>query len=85
MTHEPEIKTEADLLPWAMAHRARSAERWDNQDKLNSAQGKHLAKFEERMRCIERMVAKWSMLAAIIGGGLGALLAALIRYAVSHH
>ena len=84
MSHAPEVKTPDDLLPWAIAHRASSAERWEQQRCTNKELHKDVGALEERIRCVERMAAKWSAFAALFGGAVGAGVAQLIRYALSH-
>lgn len=76
---EPEITSEADLLPWAMAHRAKILTLWDQQYRHNSTCVKEAARMEERLRCVEKKAAQFTIVASILGGGVGSAVALLMR------
>jgi hypothetical protein len=80
---EPEIRTEEDLLPWAIAHRARMLTLMDQQHRINNDTAKDNGRMDCRIGIVEKQAAKWSAIAAIIGGLVGSGIALLIRYALT--
>lgn len=87
MSNDPPVKDLDDVIRWVAAHRAQTRERHVSQEKREDQLDLALAALVNRcdtmagrVSCLEKMVVRWSTIAALIGATLGAAGVQLFRH-----
>ncbi len=87
MSADPPVKDLDDVIRWVAAHRGQTHERHANQEKREEQVTTALEALATRcdtmagqVRCLERMVVRWSTIGALLGATLGAVAVQLFRH-----